>query len=352
MDADAPEPERAWLRQLLDTLPTPVAVYSPDGRIEFANAARQQLTGPDIATLDDAIARLAHTREDGTAIARSDLPAIRALAGEIVIGERLRLRAADGRTLAMLANAAPLRNATGDITGAVVAYDDITELSDLERGRRELFSTANHDLRTPLTTILGFVQLARRQIGGDQERTLRTLGEIERQTLRMVRLVHDLLDVARFESGAIPVTLESSDLREHVTAAAERQSDGTSVNVVVPAELVRARFDGDRIDQVLDNLVANAVRHSRRGTSVDVTLSVEGDEAVIRVIDHGEGIGPEERARLFTPFYQTPRSRSYGGTGLGLHISRRIAEAHGGRLWLESTGPEGSTFTVALPLER
>ncbi len=352
MNADALELERAWLRQLLDTLPTPVAVYAPDGHIEFANAARLQLTGPDVRTLDAASALLAHTHEDGTPVTRAENPAVRALAGETVTAERLRVRTVDGRTLAMLTNAAPLRNAEGAVIGAVIVYDDITELSDLERGRRELFSTANHDLRTPLTTIVGFVQLSLRPLGGDRERTLRTLADIEHQSFRMVRLVNDLLDVARFESGTIPVTLASGDLRERVVGAVERHSAEATVNVDVPVDAVRARFDADRIDQVLDNLVANAVRHTRPGTSVDVALAVEGAEAIVRVVDHGTGIGPDERARLFMPFHQTPRSRSYGGTGLGLHISRRIAEAHDGRLWLASTGPGGSTFAVALPLER
>ena len=351
MDTDELELERAWLRELLDTLPTAVSVYGPDGHIEFANRARLELTGPGVGTMDEAAALLVPEHEDGRPFTHDELPPVRALAGESVTSEWMRLRTIDGRTRVMLASASPLRSADGALIGAVLVYHDITELSELERGRRELFSMANHDLRTPLTTILGFVQLARRQLGGDTERTLRTLADIERQCLRMVRLIHDLLDVARFETGAIPVAPTPGDLRERVTLAVERQAADGRVTVDVPATEVPARFDADRLDQVLDNLLANALRHTRPGTSVDVTLRVEGREALVRVRDHGDGVAPEEQARLFTAFYQTQRSRSYGGTGLGLHISRRIAEAHHGRLWLESTGADGSTFTLALPLE-
>lgn len=351
VDADELELERAWLRELLDTLPTPVSVYGPDGHIEFANRARLALTGPSVSTMSEAATLLAPEHEDGAPFRADELPPVRALAGESVTGERMRLRTVDGRTRVMLANASPLRSRDGAIIGAVLVYHDITELSELERGRRELFSMANHDLRTPLTTILGFVQLARRQLGGDTERTLRTLADIERQCLRMVRLVHDLLDVARFESGAIPVAAAPGDLRERVRLAVERQAAEARVTVDVPDTEVRARFDPDRIDQILDNLLANGVRHTKPGTNVDMTLRIEGGEAVLRVRDRGAGIDADEQARLFTPFYQTQRSRSYGGTGLGLHISRRIAEAHHGRLWLESTGPDGSTFALALPHE-
>ena len=349
MNADALELEREWLRQLLDTLPTAVSVYAPDGRVEFANRARLALTGV-VATMDDAAALLAPEHEDGSPFTHEDLPPVRALAGEVVTGEHMRLHTVDGRTRVMLANASPLRGRDGGIIGAVLVYHEITELSELERGRRELFSMASHDLRTPLTTILGFVQLTRRQLGTDKDRTLRTLAEIERQCLRMVRLVNDLLDVARFESGVIPIAAVDADLRELVSEAVRRQAADDRIVLELPPSELRARFDPDRVDQILDNLITNALRHSRPGTNIIVALTADATEALLRVTDHGGGIAPDERARLFTPFYQTQRSRSYGGTGLGLHISRRIAEAHGGRLWLESTAPDGSTFTLALPL--
>jgi two-component system, NtrC family, sensor histidine kinase KinB len=343
------EAERLSLRDLLDTLPVPVIVYGADGRVLLTNQARKDFAGENVETLDGAIARTAPATEDGQTISRDRLPAVRALQGEFVRGERLRLRAADGHTEVLLVNASPLRDPDGKIAAAVVVFHDITDLSDLERGRRELFAMANHDLRTPLTVILAFVQLARRLAKKDPDRTLKALDDIERQGQRMIRLVGDLLDVARFESGAIPVRPEPGNLTSTLRLAIERQPEQARITIRAPETPMIATFDVDRIDQVLDNLLSNAIKHTAPGTSVDVELSSEGTDAVLRVIDHGGGIDADERARLFQPFYQTPRGRNYGGTGLGLHISRRIVAAHGGRLWLEETRPGKTVFALALP---
>ena len=351
MDARDLEGDRLWLRELLDALPVPVIVYGADGRVLLANQARKDFAGADVTTLDGAIARTAPVREDGTPIPRDELPALRALRGEFVRAERMRLRAADGHTEVLLVNASPLKDAAGDIVASAVVFHDITDISELERRRRELFSMANHDLRTPLSVILGFVQLARRAMPRDPDRVAAALVDIERQCRRMLRLIQDLLDVARFETGTIPIVATPGDLRERVHSAVERQPGGDLPNVIAPRDMPLVPFDADRIDQVLDNLLSNALRHTGPGTKVDISLSIDGSEAIVRVRDHGRGIEPDERAKLFTPFYQTPRGRSYGGTGLGLHISRRIIEAHGGRLWLEKTGGDGSTFAFALPLD-
>src|SRR5262249_34090975 len=153
----------------------------------------------------------------------------------------------------------------------------------------ELFAMANHDLRTPLTVILGFVQLAKRTLSGDPDRAAHALDDIERQTRRMTRLVQDLLDVARFESGVIPVIPEPADLAAHVRTAVDRQPNHERFRVVVGDGPMTAFFDADRIDQVLDNLLSNAIRHTAPGTAVDVRLSRESSELVIRVADRGAG---------------------------------------------------------------
>jgi signal transduction histidine kinase len=250
--------------------------------------------------------------------------------------------------MVVLGSATPLREPAGGIIGAILVLSDITALSELDRGRRELFSMANHDLRTPLSSILVFVDLARRSVT-EPKRLEDALAKIERAGQRMLRLTGDLLDAARFETGEVPIAPRDADLAVRVREAIARQSEPEKIEAQLPDGRILARFDEDRIDQILDNLLSNALKHTSPGTRVTVTLTVEGGNAQVRVRDRGAGIDPNERARLFAPFYQTPRGRSYGGTGLGLHISRRIAEAHGGRLWLEESGPDGSTFTLSLP---
>src|SRR5207248_5482291 len=140
------------------------------------------------------------------------------------------------------------------------------------------------------------------------------------------------------------------DLAERVRSAIARQPNSERIRLDLADSVFSTKFDADRVDQILDNLLSNALRHTTPGTDVEVRLRRESDALVVREVDHGRGIAADELTRLFQPFYQTPRGRSYGGTGLGLHISRRIAEAHGGRLWLEETGPGGSTFAFALPV--
>ena len=339
--------ELARLRQLLDVMPVSVAVYSPTGEVILANQARLAMFG-EVTTLGDAIARSVPRHEDGTPYAHDELPGPRALKGETVAGARIRLTTVDGRDIVVLGNATPLRESAGKLVGAVLVLSDVTALSELDRGRRELFSMANHDLRTPLGAILVFLDLARRY-AGDPQRLGDTLAKIERATRHMLRLTGDLLDAARFETGEIPIDPQEGDLAARVQAAIERQAEPASIDAQIPDVPVIARFDETRIDQVLDNLLSNALRHTAQGTRVTISLAREGSSVVVRVRDHGAGIAPDERARLFAPFYQTPRGRSYGGTGLGLHISRRIAEAHGGRLVLEESSPTGSTFRLSLP---
>jgi PAS domain S-box-containing protein len=341
--------ELARLRQLLDVLPISVTVYAPDGSVVLANQARVAMFGPHVDTLSDAIARSAPRHDDGSPFERSALPGPRALLGETVIGERIRLTTVDGREIVVLGNATPLRDGSGALVGAVLVLTDVTALSELDRGRRELFSMANHDLRTPLGAILVFLDLARRY-STDPQKLGETFNKIERAAKQMLRLTADLLDAARFESGEIPVDPAEADLAAGVIAAVERQAGSDLIDAEVPDAPMMVRYDEARIDQVLDNLLANALRHTAKGTRVVVSLTGEGGRAVVRVRDHGPGIAADERARLFAAFYQTPRGRSYGGTGLGLHISRRIAEAHGGSLVLEQSGPGGSTFALALPL--
>jgi PAS domain S-box-containing protein len=343
------EGEQLSLPDLLDALPVPVIVYAADGRVLYANQARKEFAGADVTSLDAAISRTSPRREDGELVARDDLPALRALRGEFVRGERLRLRAHDGHIEVLMCNASPLRDGEGRIAAAVVVFHDITDMSELERRRRELFAMANHDLRTPLTVILASVQRAIRMLPKDPERARGLLSDIEHETNRMIRLVRDLLDVARFETGDVPVDLKDGDLVAAIRDAIDRQSERARFGLAVPEMSVLVRFDRDRVDQVLDNLLSNAIRHSAAGTAVDVRCDIERDEAIVRVTDHGGGIGPDERARLFKPFFQTPRSRTFGGTGLGLYISKRITEAHGGTLWLEGTAPGKTTFAFSLP---
>lgn len=177
------------------------------------------------------------------------------------------------------------------------------------------------------------------------------MDRILEQTKRMNRLVSDLLDHARVSVGALSLELVAFDLgiaTAHTIGLLEHE-DPPRITFPAPASAL-VRGDPDRIAQILGNLLDNARKFSAPGSPIDVSLGVVGNEAQIRVSDRGVGVPDDERDRIFAPFYRASRTRDIAGTGLGLHISRRIAEEHHGRLWLESSSDAGSVFVLALPI--
>jgi signal transduction histidine kinase len=217
----------------------------------------------------------------------------------------------------------------------------------------DFFSIAVHELRTPLTSIDGQTQLAQRFLTKDPARAADALARVREQSKRMNRLISDLLDHARVSVGALSLDVVTFDLGV-ATAITVELNDVDPLAPITFKTPGPARVQGDpeRIAQILSNLLDNANKYSPPGSPIEVSLLIAGNEAQIRVADHGVGVPDDEADRIFEPFYRTSRTRDVAGTGLGLHISRRIAEQHHGRLWLESTGESGSVFVLALPLAK
>lgn len=216
----------------------------------------------------------------------------------------------------------------------------------------ELFATTVHELRSPLTTISGQVQMARRFVAKDPAREREALGVALAQVARMDRLLDELADLSRALSDQSPRKDVVFDLRDVVADAITRHEtdDVPPIPNSSPNERVDVRGDADRIGRILDNLLDNAVKYSPAGAPIEVALFVLGPEAQVHVQDRGVGIPVEAQDHLFSPYFRSARTRNIPGTGLGLHISRRVAEQHGGRLWLERSTEMGSVFALALPL--
>lgn len=216
----------------------------------------------------------------------------------------------------------------------------------------ELFSTTVHELRSPLTSISGQIQLALRYIAREPGREREALDLALVQVARMNKLLDELLALSRVTSNALPSGQIAFDLRVVVSEAVARHESGDEPRIAVrlPDERVDVRGDPGTIGGILDNVLDNAVKYSPAGAPIQVSLQVVGTEARVRVEDRGVGIPPDAREALFTPYFRSSRTRDIPGTGLGLHISRRVAQHHGGRLWLESSTAEGTTFALALPL--
>jgi signal transduction histidine kinase len=229
---------------------------------------------------------------------------------------------------------------------------DPSDPSPSAAAEMEFFATTVHDLRSPLTSISGQVQLARRYISKEPAREREALNLALAQVARMDRLLDELMDLTRIASGTVPLDRIVFDLRDAISEAIARHEDEDAPRIAshLPEEPVALRGDRGRIDRIIDNLLDNATKYSPAGQPITVSLRVVGEEAQMRVEDHGVGIPADAQQQIFTPYFRSARTRAVPGTGLGLHISQRIAERHGGRLWLENSTEAGSTFCLALPL--
>ena len=222
--------------------------------------------------------------------------------------------------------------------------------------KEEFLSAAAHDLRTPLTVLLGQAELLERRLERDPGAPIDPAGivRIARESRRLRDLVSDLLEAQRLEDVGPSEDQEPADIRELVRASIDRyEYDGARFTPALPDEPVLVRMDPVRLEQVLDNLLENAVKYASGGRPTEVRAWREDGEARIAVVDHGMGIPATERELVFERFVRASnaQARSDTGLGLGLYICRRIVESHGGRIWAEETPGGGSTFIIALPAE-
>lgn len=242
----------------------------------------------------------------------------------------------------------------GEIGELAASFNVMTaSLEATERRRLELVGDVAHELRTPLTTLDGYLEGLEDGVVAANAETWRLL---RRETGRLTRLVDDLQQLWRAEAGQLPLKLEPVDMGDVVRGVIARygpaaQARSIAIATDLAPEIV-VRADRDRVAQVVDNYLSNALRYSAPGATVDVICRVEGGEVIVAVRDTGPGLTSEQRVQVFERFYRIDqsRSRAEGGSGIGLAIVRALAEAMGGRVWAESAGPgRGSTFSVALP---
>jgi PAS domain S-box-containing protein len=276
-----------------------------------------------------------------------------------------RLRRSDGALRWYLARAVPEYDQTGAIVGWLGTLTDIddqkraaAEAREAVRIRDEFLSVASHELRTPLTALALQVQSLLRALrclpNVLPERAFERLRVIERQVTRMVRLVDELLDVSRLSAGQIRLSLEELDLPALVREVVEQISDRDARNHC-PIEVhadgpIVGMWDRMRVEQVVTNLLTNALKFC---DNKPIEVAVEQTDAAARLVvrDHGIGIKPEDRERIFGRFERAVSAREYGGLGLGLYITREIVKTHGGTISVESQPGDGARFVVELPLK-
>lgn len=240
--------------------------------------------------------------------------------------------------------------------GCVVVLQDLTELRRLEKVRRDFVANISHELRTPLASLKLLAETL--ESGGAEDPALVRdfVGRIGIEVDRLAQMVDELGELSLIETGQVALESEPVNVRTLVERAAGRLEAqavraGLGLLLEVPDELPQPPGDARRLEQVLVNLMHNAIKFTPSGGSITLSAKAEDDGVIVSVTDTGAGIAEEELERIFERFYKVDKSRSSRGTGLGLAIARHIVEAHGGSLWAESIEGRGSTFFFSLPLD-
>ena len=272
-----------------------------------------------------------------------------------VLGFELALPGLDNRCLQV--NATALRERDGKLQGMILVFHDLTRLKQLENTRQEFVANVSHELRTPLSMIKGYVETLINGAKDDPAVATRFLQTIEKHADRLTYLIEDLLTISRLESGQVVMNIQKVGLRsvaDDVVNDLQSRAADKQVNLEnqVPEDVL-VRADADRVQQVLFNLVDNAIKYGRSEGRVWINArAADAPFAEVSVRDNGPGIPPDSLDRIFERFYRADkaRSREQGGTGLGLSIVKHIVQSHGGEVRVESEPGRGTTFFFTLPL--
>jgi two-component system phosphate regulon sensor histidine kinase PhoR len=330
--------EHAKLSAILDQLTDGVLIADADGRVQFANPAAEKLFGSPLAgrsvaetirhhSLVDAWRRCRETGEPQTESV--EVPASRHFLQLIIV---------------------PDRDTRG---GTLLLVQDLTRVRKLETVRRDFISNLSHELRTPLASLKALTETLQDGALADLEAGPRFLSRIHTEVDALTQMAQELLDLSKIESGQITLVLRKVNPQAVLKSAADRmrlQAERAGVNLTVEmADSLKVEADAARLEQVLVNLIHNAVKFTRRGGSVTLSVESDGESVVFAVRDTGAGIPADDLPRIFERFYRVDKSRTGSGTGLGLSIAKHIVEAHGGRIWAQSREGEGSVFYFSIP---
>jgi two-component system phosphate regulon sensor histidine kinase PhoR len=331
---------------LFDSMAEGLLLLDETGRIQLANRAFTQLFGVNTEIRSRTIIEALRLHE------LTELVDILGTQKQ-VLGRELKIARPHERWLQV--NGSAIFDAAGRRHGTVLVFHDLTRLKKLERTRQEFVANVSHELRTPLSLIKGYVETLLDGAKDNPEVVGKFLQTIDRNAERLRLLIEDLLTISELESGRVKLNLQSVSLRsltEKVVADFRERAGARQMNLTAQVPDLRLHADADRVEQVLCNLVDNAIKYGRTQGQVCVAARRADDRQIeISVQDDGPGIPPEAIERVFERFYRVDkaRSREQGGTGLGLSIVKHIVQGHGGRAWATSQLGHSATFYFTLP---
>lgn len=344
--------EKRDLEKTLQGMLAGVLVVGDDSRVRLMNSAARHIFG---VPGDDGTGKLLNQvirDEDVHDLVRS------CLEGNSEATAELSIYSPEERIYQV--QTALLLGDNGDVSGVVATFNDITELRSVERMKSEFVSTVSHELRTPLTSIKGFIRTLLDDTEGyyDRETQMEFYRIIDTECDRLVRLINDLLNLSRIESGrALDLVLARVDLGELIGRVVDSQrsyTDRHEFDIIVPEDLPHINADRDKLDQVLTNLLSNAIKYSPDGGKISLhARKIDTNKISVSISDQGIGIPEDQISRLFTRFHRVDSrdSRKQYGTGIGLYLVKHLVEAHEGEVAVTSEQGTGSTFTFILPTD-
>lgn len=347
------EAQQAMLRTMVEGMPIGVALLDKDAHILSMNPQWARMTNAG----DNAVGTTIYELSPSFAERRPHYEMV--LAGEDVdLSDVPYQIPGDDTVYYRDIHLRPVRNPDGSVNGMLNAVIDVTERHDLDKQKDSLLALASHELKTPITTIKGYAQLALRTTGQlGNAKLSRTLSTIDEQASRLTRLINEMLEVSRIQSDTLPLHEDRVDIGELVRNVVESLAT-TAPEFLIEMDLgdkpIFVYIDRGRIEQVVTNLVQNAIKYSGESHKIEVKSELDADEknVTVSVRDYGVGIPADQQSQVFMRFFRASNvfATSYSGLGLGLYISHEIVTRHGGRLWLESEEGKGSTFYFKLPV--
>lgn len=351
--------EKKRLQTIIQQLPVGVVITDSEGAVVQANKQVEVIIGKKLP-LGFVFGKenITKTIADGKEIQPSQYALAQTLkTGKAIVGREFTIERKNGTKAHVQVNAAPVHNKDGNLIAASAIIADITQQKEMEVRKDDFVNMASHELKTPITSMKLYVDvLINRVKGYKDEKAEKTLQNIKNQTLRLQKLVEDLLDVSRLQTGKLTFTTEEfridsliEETIEVLQATAKRQHI-----VFLKGEAVTILADKFRIYQVLTNLITNAIKYSASNNKINVSMDKKDNQIVVGVQDFGIGINKHQQEKIFERLYQVTddTEKTFPGFGMGLYISKEIIMRHKGNIWVESEKGKGSTFYFSLPITK
>jgi two-component system phosphate regulon sensor histidine kinase PhoR len=343
VDIAALEAERSRMAAVLGMMTDGVIIVDPQNRIQLTNPAVLSMFNITLPEVEghSLIEIVRHHQIDELLTHCRELNEAQTTTIEI-----------PARRVYLQATATPLGAALPGNT--LLLFQNLTRLRWLETVRQDFISNISHELRTPLASLKALTETLQESALDDPPAAQRFLLRMETEVDALGQMVEELLELTRIESGRVPLKMSSTPPERLIRKAVERlnvqaERAGLRVEIDCPADLPQVLADAIRLEQVIVNLLHNAIKFTPQGGSIRLSARAEGETVIFSVQDNGVGIAADDLPRIFERFYKADRARSSGGTGLGLAIARHLVEAHGGVIWAESIEGRGSTFYFSIP---